>query len=346
MPLFAEAIKGPKMLLASTEALPKVSAEEPYTGGILTKIQASDLTQRLRNRRYPKGIVSKAFQRAKRSDRFELLIPKMRPQEDVLRFVSTYHNQWGKMRYLLQQNWRILQADDRIKRVIPAKPVLVSKKAPNLKDVVTKSHFQRPPVKRTTGVRLRGSFPCGDCNICRFMKPTYMFKNPRDGKEYRLDTYINCKGTNVIYGLICPCSFIYIGQTGQQLRKRVQKHLSNITLADRDSKLYCKITSVATHFLKYHRRQAHGITVIGLEQVKGDIRGGSLTKLLLKKESKWIYNLQSVTPTGLNEELLFSGFLGSECDIEVPYPGQYWEPQTEVDWDCLQPMRSWDEILL
>ncbi|XP_077136705.1 uncharacterized protein LOC143793514 isoform X1 [Ranitomeya variabilis] len=39
-------------------------------------------------------------------------------------------------------------------------------------------------------------------------------------------------------------------------------------------------------------------------------RGGDHRKRLLQIESRWIFNLRSLSPTGLNEELLFNSFLG------------------------------------
>lgn len=75
-----------------------------------------------------------------------------------------------------------------------------------------------------------------------------MFTNPLDGNIIALKGYINFKTKNVIYGLICPCRKLYIGQSSQQLRKSIQKHLSTITLADRDYKLGKKLTPVEDHF--------------------------------------------------------------------------------------------------
>lgn len=76
-----------------------------------------------------------------------------------------------------------------------------------------------------------------------------MFQNPGDGRNFPLKHYVNCKTVNVMYGLICTCPCLYIGQTSQQLKKRVQKHLSTLALAPRDRSLKKKLTAVAEHFL-------------------------------------------------------------------------------------------------
>lgn len=88
----------------------------------------------------------------------------------------------------------------------------------------------------------------------------------------------------------------------------MQKHVS-ITLAERDLKAGKNITPVAEHFLKHHNGRYMDLQVFGLEKISLTIRGGDLTAALLHKESQWIYTLNSLDPTGLNEELLYTGFL-------------------------------------
>lgn len=140
--------------------------------------------------------------------------------------------------------------------------------------------------------------------------PTGQFlRNPSTGEQITLSNYINCKTKMVVYGLKCSCPKLYIGQTKQELRKRVQKHISTITLADRDKRAGKTLTSVAEHFLQVHKGRTSDLTVFGLEKLKANIRGGDPVPALLRKESRWIYNLQTLIPDGLNEELLYTGFL-------------------------------------
>lgn len=53
----------------------------------------------------------------------------------------------------------------------------------------------------------------------------------------------------------------------------------------------------------------NSLKVCGLDSITLWIRGGDPTKLLLQKESKWIFQLGALAPEGLNEELMFIGFL-------------------------------------
>ncbi|KAM4050614.1 uncharacterized protein ACNLHF_017504 isoform 2-T2 [Anomaloglossus baeobatrachus] len=105
-------------------------------------------------------------------------------------------------------------------------------------------------------------------------------------------------------------SLVYVGQTSQELRKRIQKHISTINLAATDLKKGKTLTSVASHFLRFHSGSSRHLLVVGLEKIHETGRGGSSHKALLRAESRWIFHLGSLAPYGLNEELLYTGFLG------------------------------------
>lgn len=141
------------------------------------------------------------------------------------------------------------------------------------------------------------------------MVPTKNFINSSNGTPLVLKGYINCKIKCVNYGLQCTCPLLYISQTTKQLKQQVQKHLSTITLAAQDRMQKKKLTTVAEHFLDFHRGKPTGLKVFGFEQVFNNGRGGDTIPLLLRKESRWIYEMNTLTPNGLNAELVFSGFL-------------------------------------
>lgn len=113
--------------------------------------------------------------------------------------------------------------------------------------------------------------PCDD--TCPFMMPTSTFVTPAIGESYPLCNNINCKTSLVIYGLVCSCPKLYVGQTSQQLRKRIQNHVSTINIASRDARSGRKLTSVAEHFLKVHQGKCSDLRVIGLDKIPWSIRG-------------------------------------------------------------------------
>ncbi|XP_069600613.1 uncharacterized protein [Ranitomeya imitator] len=59
-------------------------------------MQARDLTDRFRQRSYPKRVVATAFQRARQHDQASLLIPVGRSRESQTRFITDYNDSWGQ----------------------------------------------------------------------------------------------------------------------------------------------------------------------------------------------------------------------------------------------------------
>lgn len=216
------------------------------------KVHAKELTLRFQQRGYPKKVFSRAYQRALIKDRATLLQSKPKTEKGEMRFATTYNNRWTDIRRILTKHWHLLSTDTRLESSVPKTPLLTARRAPNLGDRLMHSHFTRPKVKLNRGTKIVGSYPCGECNICPNMSPTKIFKNPQGGREHLLKNYINCRTKNVIYGLICPCKRLYIGQTTQCLKQRIQKHFSTIALAARDKTQQKKLTPVAEHYLDHH----------------------------------------------------------------------------------------------
>lgn len=73
--------------------------------------QVLDLTHRFHNRGYPQKVISRAFIRAKGTKRETILHPKQRMEDNTLRIVTTYSNQWQDVRGIIQRNWNILTND-------------------------------------------------------------------------------------------------------------------------------------------------------------------------------------------------------------------------------------------
>ena len=66
---------------------------------------------------------------------------------------------------------------------------------------------------------------------------------------------------------------------------------------------------MAKHFYNVHNCNPDSLKVEGLETIKYNIRGGDRLKLLLQRETFYIYHLQATVYPGLNEEIDFSPFL-------------------------------------
>ncbi|XP_069612068.1 uncharacterized protein [Ranitomeya imitator] len=270
---------------------------------------SQDLTQRFKNRGYPRKVIANAYSTAKEVDRGSLLQPRQKTAPRPLGVITTFNNQWQEVRGILTKYWGILCSEPKLKPHISERPSLIARRPKNLKDCLSHSHFKRQVTRLNRGIRLTGTFPCGNCSICPFIGSNEMFfSSLSPSLQMAVKTYFNCKSRNLVYALICPCPKTYVGQTTQELKRRIQQHLSTITTAKKDLEKGKTLSSVASHFLSTHNSQSRGIKIVGLESVQPDIRGGDITLELLRRESKWIFNLNSQTPFGLNEDLLFTGF--------------------------------------
>ncbi|XP_073516867.1 uncharacterized protein [Phyllobates terribilis] len=273
------------------------------------KTEASNLTTRFRERGYPKSIISKAHQRIIAKPREVLLQPRADMEDTQIRFITRFNNQWNEVGGLFRKHWNILKTDHRLSSILSNKPLLTARRAPNLRDKLVHSHYLRPLYNTSGGNRLKGSFPCGNCSACPFFSSEKIFTNPTDNRQFPLRDYINCRSTNVIYALTCPCPKVYVGQTSQELRRRVQQHASNIHLAEQDLRKGRTISTVALHFLQFHSSSTNKLRVTGLQKMKPNPRNSDHTRDLLRTESRWIFTLDTVAPKGINEDLSFTGYL-------------------------------------
>lgn len=96
----------------------------------------------------------------------------------------------------MRKYWSILLTDQRLASCLPKEPALRARRAPNLRDRLTCSHFVCKHPRLSRGSCLWGMYPCGSCNICPFRTQTSTFVNPSSGDQFQLQHYINCKKQN------------------------------------------------------------------------------------------------------------------------------------------------------
>uniref|UniRef100_A0A803KCG6 Reverse transcriptase domain-containing protein n=1 Tax=Xenopus tropicalis TaxID=8364 RepID=A0A803KCG6_XENTR len=270
------------------------------------RLRSEQLKTRLKDRGYSNKILKQAYHRALTTNRDNLLKTKpVKTHDDQqLRFITTYGPQTYKVQQVIQELWPVIHQDADLRSILPETISFCYRRCQNLGDHLTRSHFtgrkRQPPVK--------GTFRCGSCVSCSMVKNQDSFTD-RFGNLQHVNDYINCKTSNVIYCIECPCDRKYVGMTTQRLNKRIQKHVSTINMAKEDRQKNKILSTVASHFLTYHNGNPEKLQFWGIEHVSLGIRGGNISEFLLKRESKWIYTLNTLAPTGLNEKIDFSTFL-------------------------------------
>ncbi len=120
-----------------------------------------------------------------------------------------------------------------------------------------------------------------------------VFYHPHTGKRYQVRGTITCNTKNVIYMIKCPCGLCYIGKTNRGLKTRISEHKSAVRNKNQKS-------PIARHF-NMCKHEVSAMRLMGTEVVKPPLRGGDRETLTLQKESRWIFELDTSFPKGLNE---------------------------------------------
>ncbi|XP_077136835.1 uncharacterized protein LOC143810080 [Ranitomeya variabilis] len=114
--------------------------------------ESRQLTNRFLERGYPRRAISRAFENARQKPREEVLKVQPRANKDQLSLVTRYNNQWDDVRRLMNDNWGILLSDSRLRTLVPNGPKMVARRARNLKDHLSRSHFRRCTSRTHSGL--------------------------------------------------------------------------------------------------------------------------------------------------------------------------------------------------
>ena len=106
-----------------------------------------------------------------------------------------------------------------------AKIIKINRQPKNLKQILTKAKFEDDTRDEAPKVLKCKNTKCGICeNIIE--GESFTFKN---GPTFKVKTDMSCTSKNLLYVMRCEgCGEDYIGQTGNELRKRMTVHRQQI----------------------------------------------------------------------------------------------------------------------
>ena len=140
------------------------------------------------------------------------------------------------------------------------------------------------------------STKCGDksCTCCLYLKQTSYIGD----EEFSIDGYMDCNSKNVVYIIECQkCNLKYVGETRNCLKTRLIRHISDIRQE--------KNTAVASHF-NYECISDYNLADLKIYPIEFIHDQGSPHKndsKLLKCETHWIEQLNTLEPNGLNRRI-------------------------------------------
>ncbi len=180
-------------------------------------------------------------------------------------------------------------------------PLFSHYRARNIKDFLVKSDtYVRDGIDGHVS-KDAGFYPCLKCAACKNVrKSCFEFRSCITERIYKIKQLVTCASTNVIYLLSCPCIKQYVGKTNRQIRTRIIEHMSAIRRKDLKSPM-------ARHFVEmsYSVLDLNFVVIENLPQTR---KRGNLEHRLLK-ECRWIFDLKSLHPLGMNEDLSLNCFL-------------------------------------
>lgn len=251
--------------------------------------------ERFKCRKYNKSTIERCWKRANEKCRDECLTPRSKEktsESEPIRFITDFSQQSKEISNILKKNWKILQLDNTIGKLMGKHPIITYRRAKNVKDQLVHSHFKG---KKGTDswLQTKGFVKCHNCKVCQITKPTtevHMANN----KMWKIQELITCKSQYTIYLIECPCPLKYVGSTICELKKRVLENVRAKTNKDRNN-------SVAKHMELHHNGDWKTLKFFGLETVPPNPRGGNRGKILRQKESRHILKMRMMMPYGLNQ---------------------------------------------
>ena len=166
-----------------------------------------------------------------------------------------------------------------MKTIFPEAPITAYKRAANLQDILVHKKHCRIFAQIQAKCQKK-------CAICKYITQDTTFHH--QNTKYTFNTDINCKTSNLIYGIKCHrCEMIlYVGETGTTIYERFQNHISSIKRKQDHP--------VAEHFNTPDHELEH-LTIICIEKItKNNIHYGKI------RESFWIRKLNTVEK-GINK---------------------------------------------
>jgi len=253
----------------------------------------TELGQHFLNRNYPIDIINTAFQKVSSLTQLESLQCKIKNRnEDIIPFVIEYNPSLPNIGKIINKYWDLLKLSCKasVKSLHESKPTLAYKRPKNLKDYLINSKLEKTLYKKGSSTKCNRP----RCSHCSFINENTSFNSNNTKETFNMRCDTNCATSNVIYLITCKkCGIQYIGQTSQQISKRMNQHRSDI-------KNYID-QSFSSHVAAHFNKSSHTLQDFSFQPIV--IADSEMERLL--KETYWIHRLNTVYPKGLNSKTLY-----------------------------------------
>ena len=202
------------------------------------------LSAKLREGKYPQGVVNSAVQQAMGMSVSELR--KYNPKKDsdnIITFVHTYDPEYPDLFYDVLRIFSRLSTSAISKPIFGNTRIIDSRREPlNLLRMFQHSRFD----DLRSAALIRGVTKCGmpNCKLCLEIMEVSSVSFESSGKHFTIKSKMDCTVRNVVYALFCKrCNKSYVGET-VNLRNRATSHRNNSKDIDR------AVMKVSQHILR------------------------------------------------------------------------------------------------
>jgi hypothetical protein len=247
------------------------------------------------SRGYPDKVIDDAFGKVRDVSQDEALVYNSNSSDEkIVPFIIEYSPSLPHIGSIVKKYWDLfkLSQNASVQHLHEYRPVLAYQRGKNLKDFLVRSTY---PTKFPGPVNAHSS-KCSRprCSHCTRIVETDKFESFSNSSIYRLKFNTDCTSNNVIYLISCKkCNMQYVGQTKQQVSKRMNSHRFDIK--NFSDPVYA--SGVATHF----NTTDHSVEDFSFLPI--DIVDNDMDRLV--RETSWIHRLDTVFPSGMNTSVLF-----------------------------------------
>ena len=245
------------------------------------KKERRTIMSNLERRGYKRRDMDQSLTKVDNIERATLLKYKTKtPTNERVPLCVTYNRSLPDIQKIVHEKLPILHRSNKMKTIFPRAPITAFRRDTNLEDMLVHRKHNRLIGKDKPD-------KCSKkCAVCPFITQEAELKT--DTNIFRFNNHINCKSSNLIYGISCKvCDrVVYVGETGTTMYERWQNHMSTVRRKTDNP--------ISRHFNSANHNM-ESMDVICLELIRrNDIH---LRKI---RETFWINKLGSIHPKGLN----------------------------------------------
>jgi hypothetical protein len=238
-------------------------------------------------RGYDSNRIQATISEVSKMSREDLLNPShLKDNEDRVVFVCNWHPRLSALPKILKEHHYILRNNRQVSSIFKYFPLVAFRKAKSIRDVIVRTDISPPPKPEY------GTKPCQSCkSACHLICEDNKIVNSKNGKSLDVRASGNCKTSDIVYVARCKvCDILYVGETKEELRSRFSKHRYDAKKRPENCELAAHV-----HAMKHDFDRDIEVTVL-----QQGFKSDAERKF---SEDKYICQLGTLTPNGLNKDL-------------------------------------------